>query len=147
MADTYPPEVRSRVMARVKGRDTGPELALRRALFQLGIRGWRCHRKNLPGKPDIAFGRVRLAVFVDGGFWHGHPTKWWRGRSGPYWDRKISRNIARDRTANAELSQLGWRVLRLWDFEVKADPEAAARRVASELADLGHSQRPGHTQA
>ncbi len=53
-------------MARVRGRDTGPELLLRRALYKIGVRGWRCHRKNLPGKPDLAFGRVRLAVFVDG---------------------------------------------------------------------------------
>lgn len=139
MADTYPPEVRSRVMARVKGRDTGPELVLRRALFRLGVRGWRCHRKNLPGKPDLAFGRARLAVFVDGGFWHGHPSKWWLGRSGPYWDRKISRNMERDRTANEELRLIGWKVLRLWDFEVGADPEAAARRVAEELARLNPS--------
>ncbi len=120
-------------MARVKGRDTRPELALRRALFRIGIRGWRCHRKNLPGIPDISFGRARLAVFVDGGFWHGHPTKWWPGRSGPYWDRKISGNIARDKAVDEELRQLGWRVLRLWDFEINDDPEAAARRVAKEL--------------
>ena len=146
MADTYPPEVRSRVMARVKGRDTGPELSLRRALFKIGVRGWRCHRKNLPGKPDLAFGRARLAVFVDGGFWHGHPSKWWPGRSGLYWDRKISRNIVRDRAADAELRQLGWGVLRLWDFEVNADPEAAARRVATELARADLGRHSGHAQ-
>src|SRR5687767_12986938 len=129
MPDTYAPEVRSRVMARVKGRDTGPELALRRALHRRGVRGWRCHRPNLPGKPDLAFGRARLAVFVDGGFWHGHPSKWWLGRSGPYWDAKITRNIARDRRADDELARIGWRVLRLWDFDVTRDPDAAATQV------------------
>lgn len=107
MTDTYSPEVRSRVMARVKARDTAPEMALRRALYRAGVRGWRCHRSNLPGKPDLAFGRVRLAVFVDGGFWHGHPSKYWPGRSGGYWDAKIARNQARDRKADRDLAGAG----------------------------------------
>jgi DNA mismatch endonuclease, patch repair protein len=129
MPDTYSAEVRSRVMARVKGRDTGPEVALRKALYRRGLRGWRCHRADLPGKPDVAFGRARVAVFVDGGFWHGHPTKWWPGRSGPYWDEKIARNQSRDRRVDAELADLGWRVLRLWDFEIVRDPDTAAASV------------------
>ncbi len=120
-------------MARVKGRDTQPELALRRALFAIGLRGWRCHRANLPGRPDLAFGRVKLAVFVDGAFWHGHPSKYWSGRSGPYWDAKIARNQARDRKVDAALLSHGWRVLRLWDFEVLGDPTLAACRVRAEL--------------
>jgi DNA mismatch endonuclease (patch repair protein) len=121
-------------MARVRCRDTGPELVLRRTLHRRGVRGWRCHRSNLPGKPDIAFGRAKLAVFVDGGFWHGHPKKWWPGRSGPYWDRKITRNQERDRRVDAELTELGWRVIRLWDFEVVRDPDAAALQVETELS-------------
>jgi DNA mismatch endonuclease (patch repair protein) len=133
MPDTYSAEVRSRVMARVKGRDTGPEMLLRRAMYRRGIRGWRCHRANLPGKPDIAFGRARVAVFVDGGFWHGHPSKWWPGRSGPYWDQKITRNKERDRRVDAELREKGWRVVRLWDFEVEKAPEAAVERVHEAL--------------
>jgi DNA mismatch endonuclease (patch repair protein) len=125
-------------MSRVRGRDTGPELLLRRALFALGVRGWRCHRANLPGKPDIAFGRSRLAVFVDGAFWHGHPSRYWQGRSGPYWDAKIARNQARDRRVDAELQAQGWSVLRLWDFEVEADPAAAAQRVRDLLDNRPH---------
>lgn len=120
-------------MSRVRGRDTGPELRLRRALYALGVRGWRCHRKDLPGRPDLAFGRARLAIFVDGGFWHGHPSKWWPGRSGDYWDAKIAKNQVRDRRVDEELAALGWRILRMWDFEVDSDPEEAARRVQSEL--------------
>jgi DNA mismatch endonuclease (patch repair protein) len=131
--DTYPPEVRSRVMARVKGRDTGPELTLRRALYALGLRGWRCHRKNLPGKPDLSFGRARLAVFVDGGFWHGHPSKYWPGRTSAYWDQKIARNQARDKRVDEELRAMGWAVVRLWDFEVEKDPLAAAEQVREHL--------------
>jgi DNA mismatch endonuclease (patch repair protein) len=120
-------------MAAVKGRDTGPELALRRALYAAGARGWRCHRHDLPGKPDLAFARARLSVFVDGAFWHGRPDRYWQGRSGPYWDAKIARNQARDRRVDAELEALGWRVLRLWDDDVDRDPGAAARRVLDAL--------------
>lgn len=124
-------------MAAVKGRDTGPELALRRALFAAGARGWRCHRSNLPGKPDLAFGRARLAVFIDGAFWHGRPDRYWQGRSGPYWDAKIARNQARDRRVDSELAALEWRVLRLWDDDIEADPEVAARRVIEALDEAG----------
>jgi DNA mismatch endonuclease (patch repair protein) len=130
MADA---RARSRVMARVRGRDTGPELALRRALWAVGLRGWRCHRGDLPGRPDVAFGRAKLAVFVDGAFWHGHPAKYWPGRCGPYWDEKIARNQARDRRVDEALSRLGWRVLRLWDFEVLDDPLGAAELVVRAL--------------
>lgn len=133
MPDDRSPQARSRTMARVKGRDTGPELTLRRALYAAGIRGWRCHRKNLPGRPDLAFGRTRLAVFVDGGFWHGHPSKYWPGRSGAYWDEKIARNQARDRRADEELRAIGWEPFRLWDFEVERDPAAAAAAVVAAL--------------
>lgn len=133
MPDTYSPVVRSRVMARVKDRDTKPELRLRRALYASGVRGWRCHRKNVPGKPDIAFGRSKLAVFVDGAFWHGHPSKYWPGRTSEYWDRKIARNKARDQRVDRELQSKGWRVLRLWDFEVERDPQGSAERVLTAL--------------
>jgi DNA mismatch endonuclease, patch repair protein len=122
-------------MARVKGRDTKPELLLRRSLYALGTRGWRCNRANLPGKPDLAFGRARVAVFVDGAFWHGHPSKYWPGRSGPYWDQKIAGNQERDRRVDAALADMGWRVCRLWDFEIEADPAAAAQRVLDLLTD------------
>jgi DNA mismatch endonuclease (patch repair protein) len=124
-------------MARVKGRDTGPELTLRRALYAAGLRGWRCHRRTLPGRPDLAFGRARLAVFVDGGFWHGHPSKYWPGRSGAYWDEKIARNQARDRRADEELRAMGWEPLRLWDFDVERDPAAAAAAVVAALERRG----------
>jgi DNA mismatch endonuclease (patch repair protein) len=129
MPDTYDAATRSEVMRRVKGRDTKPEVQLRKALHALGARGWRCHRADLPGEPDLAFGRGKLAVFVDGAFWHGHPSKYWRGRSGGYWDQKIERNIARDHETNSHLLESGWNVLRLWDFQVKSDPGAAAEAV------------------
>jgi DNA mismatch endonuclease, patch repair protein len=120
-------------MAGIRTRDTAPELALRRALWAAGIRGWRCNRKDLPGRPDLAFSRAKLAIFVDGAFWHGHPSKFVSGKSGPFWDEKISRNQARDRAVNQELASCGWRVLRLWDFEINRDLGATTARVIDEL--------------
>jgi DNA mismatch endonuclease (patch repair protein) len=121
-------------MSRVRGRNTRPELALRRAMWAAGLRGWRCHRRNLPGRPDVAFGRARLAIFVDGAWWHGHPDYYTRGKSGEFWDAKISGNIKRDREADEALVALGWRVIRLWDFEIMRDAEGCAHRVAMALA-------------
>lgn len=121
-------------MARIRSRDTGPEIALRRALFAAGVRGWRCHRRDLPGRPDLAFGRTRIAVFIDGAFWHGHPEHFTPGKSGSYWDAKIARTQERDRLANAALARDGWRVLRLWDFEIEKDLERCVRLVAQAVA-------------
>ncbi len=120
-------------MAGIRTRNTKPELVLRRALWAAGARGWRCNRKDLPGSPDLAFGRRQLAVFVDGAFWHGHPSKFQPGKSGAFWDEKISRNRARDRAADEALTSLGWRVLRLWDFEIIQAPAEAAQRVCAAL--------------
>ena len=89
MGDHLTPAARSRVMSRIRARNTGPELALRRALAAGGLRGWRCHVRWLPGRPDIAFTRWKVALFVDGCFWHGHPDFFTPGKSGGYWDAKI----------------------------------------------------------
>ncbi|MPZ53890.1 MAG: DNA mismatch endonuclease Vsr [Acidimicrobiia bacterium] len=137
MVDVFSPEDRSLIMAKIKSRDTKPELVLRRTLWAAGARGWRCHRTDLPGRPDIAFGPAQLAVFVDGAFWHGHPSKYKEGQSGDFWDRKIAANMARDREADIALEGLGWAPLRLWDFEVMADPPAAATQVQERLHELG----------
>jgi DNA mismatch endonuclease, patch repair protein len=116
-------------MAAISSRDTAPEIRLRKALFASGIRGWRCHRKDLPGRPDIAFGRQRLAIFVDGAFWHGHPSKYWQGRSGPYWDAKIRRNQERDKAVDETLREMNWKVVRVWDFDVDKRLEEVVKRV------------------
>ena len=133
MADVFDPETRSRVMARVKNRDTGPEMLLRQALRRRGLTGYRCHYRRAVGKPDIAFVGRRLAVFVDGAFWHGHPDRFRFGQSGERWDTKVRRNMERDREVDEVLRAEGWAVLRIWDFEVNADPEAAAARVGQAL--------------
>jgi DNA mismatch endonuclease (patch repair protein) len=122
-------------MAAVRRRDTEPELALRRALYAAGLRGWRCDFRRAPGRPDLAWPALRVAVFVDGAFWHGHPSRHRPGRSGTYWDEKIAANVARDRRVDAELEALGWIVLRIWDFEVRKDLEGAVERVKGALAE------------
>ncbi len=134
MPDVYDAATRSRVMRQVKGRDTKPELLLRRTLWSMGVRGYRTHRKDIPGRPDLAFIGRKVAVFVDGAWWHGHPDKWWKGRSGEYWDRKVERNMERDRKADADLASAGWTVVRLWDFELLRDPESAALQVKDALS-------------
>src|SRR4051812_49147587 len=112
LTDFLSKQTRSRVMSRIRSKDTKPELALRKALYARGIRGWRCHPKGLAGKPDLAFTRWRIAVFVDGCFWHGHPDFFTPGKSGAYWDAKIARTQERDRLANEALTADGWQVFR-----------------------------------
>lgn len=128
MADRLSPEARSRVMRAVRKENTEPEILLRRALWAAGVRGWRVHRKSLPGSPDISFGRIRLAVFVDGSFWHGHPSAYRPGRSA-FWDRKIASNIQRDRRVDRDLRSLGWRPLHVWDLDVERRPAMVVRRI------------------
>jgi DNA mismatch endonuclease, patch repair protein len=121
VTDVYSAEKRSAVMRRVKGRDTTPELTVRRALTQLGAR-YRLHRKDLPGHPDIVMPGRRLALFVHGCFWHGHDCA--RGARVPkqnrdYWLAKVARNRARDERSREGLAVLGWRVETLWECELK----------------------------
>ena len=121
-------------MRRVKGRDTGPELKVRRLLWRAGYR-YRLHRKDLPGRPDIVLAGRRAAVFVHGCFWHGHDCP--RGARQPkanaeYWTAKIGRNVERDARVQAELAAGGWRPVVVWECELK-DPTALAARLRATL--------------
>jgi DNA mismatch endonuclease Vsr len=135
MADARTKEQRSRIMAAVRGKNTKPEVALRKALYAAGVRGWRCHYRRAPGTPDLAWPARRVAVFVDGAFWHGHASRHRPGRSGAYWDEKIARNVARDKRVEAELRSQGWEVVRVWDFEVRKHLDEAVARVIDALGD------------
>lgn len=119
-------------MSRVKTRETAPELELRRALWAAGVRGWRLHPRKVPGRPDLAWLGRRIAVFVDGAFWHGHPDYYW-GQSGKFWDEKIDRNRSRDEKVNRELLEGGWTVLRVWDFEVERDAPGCVEIIRTAL--------------
>jgi DNA mismatch endonuclease (patch repair protein) len=125
-------------MSRVRNRDTAPEVELRRALWAAGVRGWRLHPRKVPGKPDVAWIGRRLAVFVDGAFWHGHPDYYW-GQSGKFWDEKIERNRERDERVTGELIEAGWTVLRFWDFEVERRPEQCVAAVCLALGLEGRA--------
>src|SRR6516225_4466656 len=119
MTDVFTPEKRSAVMRRVKGKDTTPELTVRAALRKLGV-GYRLHRADLPGKPDIAMPGRKLALFVHGCFWHGHDCA--RGARMPkanaeYWRAKIARNRARDLKTVAAIEAIGWRALIIHECE------------------------------
>lgn len=123
-------------MSRVKTRDTAPEIKLRRALWAAGVRGWRLHPRRVPGRPDLAWLGRRVAVFVDGAFWHGHPDHYW-GQSGEFWDAKIEGNRLRDERVTGALVEDGWTVLRFWDFEVDRQLKrcVGSVRAALELDD------------
>ena len=120
-------------MRAVRGRDTGPELALRRALWREGVRGWRTHLKDVPGRPDIGFRNLRTAVFVDGDFWHGRDWPALGEKLTPEWRAKIGRNRERDRAVTLALEMRGWLVLRFWETDIGRDPGLVARLVAEQV--------------
>lgn len=113
---------RSEIMSRVRAKNTSPEILVRRVLCDLGFSGYRLHRKELPGKPDICFVGKKKAIFVNGCFWHGHNCA--HGRKLPetnaeYWNTKILGNKHRDKDNKIKLQSLGWSVLVLWECQLK----------------------------
>jgi DNA mismatch endonuclease (patch repair protein) len=138
------PVGRSENMRRIRSRDTKPELLLRHALHKRGLR-YRIHVPGLPGKPDIVFGKKRLAVFVHGCFWHQHAGC--RQASSPrsnsaYWKPKLARNAERDRQHAEDLIALGYGVLILWECEIEKKPDEAANLVIAALAPSAIRERP-----
>ncbi|WP_280954471.1 very short patch repair endonuclease [Alsobacter soli] len=133
--ETPSPE-RSAVMRAVRGRDTTPELLVRRLLRSVAP-GYRLHRKDIPGRPDVAYIGRRKAIFVHGCFWHGHDCA--RGArmpkaNRPYWEAKIARNRARDAANLAALAERGWKALVVWECETK-DEAALSERLLRFLAE------------
>ena len=125
-------ESTSRVMSANRAKNTGPELALRRELARLGVRGYRLSPRDVPGRPDLVFRGAKLAVFVHGCYWHRCPrcrlplpkthTAWWLA--------KFERNCARDRAKELALRTAKWRVLTLWECKIEEDPALCGRKVA-----------------
>lgn len=121
MVDRLTPERRSALMSRIRGKNTSPELRVRRAAHGLGFR-FRLHGRDLPDKPDLVFPRMRKAIFVHGCFWHRHEgcSKATHSKSRTeYWENKFARNVERDRYVQATLKALGWDVLVVWECETK----------------------------
>lgn len=132
MADNMTRAQRSATMAKIRSKDTKAELTLRKLLHAKGYR-YRVHLSSLPGKPDIVFTRRRVAVFVDGDFWHGWKFEEWAHKLAPYWRSKIERNRARDQQHENTLHAQGWDVLRIWEHQVKSDPEACVTLIEQAL--------------
>ncbi len=136
------PAVTSRIMSRVRSRDTQPELTLRRAVHAKGGR-FRLQARDVTGRPDLVVRARKVAVFVDGDLWHGNPEEWRRrGHDNlaamfptrtEWWVNKIERKVARDEEVNRQLAAQGWRVLRVWASDVLRDPDQAAERVLALL--------------
>lgn len=123
---------RHKAMSSNRGKDTRPEVRFRKALYHAGLR-YRKNYSKLPGKPDIALTRQRIAIFVDGDFWHArghqeHPGEQVASNK-EYWRHKLSRNVERDCEVNDALTELGWVVLRFWESDIKHDLDACVEAV------------------
>ena len=143
MPDNLTPEQRSYCMSRIKGKDTGLEMRVRSALHRRGLR-FRKHVKDLPGKPDVVFRKARVAVFVDGDFWHGYRFPSWEDKVSDFWKKKINRNRERDTANHRKLRQMEWTVIRLWQHEVEEDFDACIDRILA--AVRGHEEKANSNQ-
>lgn len=122
--DVLTKKQRHKNMSHIRSKNTKPEILLRKALWHCGLR-YRKNYKKLPGTPDIAITRYRIAIFVDGDFWHArgheeHPGEQ-IGTNKDFWQKKLKRNIERDKEVNDELTESGWLVLRFWESDIKKD--------------------------
>ncbi len=135
------PKTRSQQMSRIRGRDTVPELVIRKGLWAAGLR-YRVNYRTPGGRADLAVVRDRFALFVDGCFWHGCPEHYVRPRTRhEFWDAKLLENVMRDRRQTLSLEGLGWRVLRIWEHEVTEEPLNVISRVLAALRSGGHGRR------
>ena len=129
--DTLTPEQRSAVMSRIRGKDTGPEMAVRRLVHGMGYR-YRLHRRSLPGAPDLVFPARQKVIFVHGCFWHKHAKCFRLPKSRiDYWGPKLEANRKRDIRSRRKLRSMGWEVLVIWECEIQRD--VLAERIAEFL--------------
>lgn len=127
--DRISSEKRSKIMAAIHGKDTKPELIVRRYLHARGFR-YRLHHKRLPGHPDIVLRKYRTCIFVNGCFWHGHDCRNYRpaGTHAEFWAEKIARNKARDKAQQQELAKMGWHCITIWECELEKDKRESTLR-------------------
>ena len=136
VGDVFSTAKRSEVMSLIRGKgNKDTEGMLRRLLREQGIAGWRRHLP-LPGKPDFAFPRQKIAIFVDGCFWHGCPKCYTRPKTNrKFWDNKREDNMARDRRVARQLRASGWKVLRIWEHALKKSPQACIARIRRKIRE------------
>ena len=130
-------EQRSRIMRKVPSKNTSIEVTFRKALWAIGIRGYRLHDSSLPGHPDVVFGKKKVVVFIDGCFWHGCP-KCYRepATNQKYWSMKVERNQKRDEKVARLCEEKGWTVVRYWEHEINADPGKVVLKLVKLFAKL-----------
>jgi DNA mismatch endonuclease (patch repair protein) len=128
MPDHLTPEQRFRAMSRVKLKDGPLETLVRSGLHRRGYR-FRKHVKGLPGSPDAVFSKERIAIFIDGDFWHGYYLPKWEHKLSTFWREKIGENRKRDERNFRKLRKMGWRVIRIWQHEIKTDLQACLERI------------------
>ena len=138
--DDLTPEQRRKNMQAIRSKDTAIELSLRKALWHKGIR-YRKNYKGLPGKPDIAITKHKIAIFCDSEFWHGYDwenRKCWIKSGHDYWYPKIERNMRRDQEVNNKLAGMGWVVLRFWGFQIKKELDRCVQDIEEAVAKAEH---------
>lgn len=129
MVDKFTREKRSSIMREVKSENTQLEIIVRSALWKRGLR-FRKNVKSLPGKPDIVFSRLRLAIFIDSCFWHGCPYHFRMPKSNVnYWNEKINRNKQRDEELNKKYKEMNWKIIRIWEHEIMKDLESIIDKI------------------
>lgn len=145
MSDSMTPQQRRRCMSRIRGKDTGPEMLVRKGLHARGFR-FRLQDRRLPGRPDVVLPRYRVAIMVNGCFWHGHKGCRYATRpksNSEFWQAKIQRNKHRDEVTAAHLEALGWHVIVVWECELrrKAALEGRLNELVSEIRTAGERKR------
>jgi len=134
--DIMSPEKRSAVMSRIRSKDTLPERLVSNAMATRGLK-WEEHARDLPGCPDMVFRQEKVAVFIDGDFWHGWRFPLWKDKLSESWEEKIGRNRERDKKNHDRLRRLGWKVIRLWEHQIHGDIDKVIGRI---LAVLGYEK-------
>jgi DNA mismatch endonuclease (patch repair protein) len=132
--DIMSPEKRSALMSRIKGKNTLPERVIAEALATLGLT-WEAHAGDLPGRPDFVFREAKVAIFVDGDFWHGWRFSLWQDKLTEAWELKITGNRARDKRNHRKLRRMGWAVIRIWEHQIRKDLPKAISRLCAVLID------------
>ena len=134
MTDVLTPEQRKKNMSAIKGKNTKPEMKIRKMLWAEGVRGYRVHY-DLPGKPDIVFPKKKIAIFIDGCYWHKCPECFIVPKTNTeFWMNKINGNVERDQKITKELEDLGWTILRFWEHEVRKDAEKVVNELKKKIA-------------
>ena len=132
--DIMSPETRSAVMSCIRGKGTAPELMVAAMLEKAGY-VYESHLKTLPGRPDFVLQEARVVILVDGDFWHGWRFSKWRDKLSPKWEAKIEANRRRDTRNIKELRRLGWKVVRLWEHQLKESPSRCLARIRRGVKD------------